>query len=168
VRVKGGEPAIPHDVRHGHVDQALFPHVQEIDTLQLTQEEGDVIFVPAGWYHQVLSINRILHFVFTLSKCNTSLQVRNLGRAEDVTTGATHTSALTISVNRNWFNGFNIFYVWRFLLKEREAVLRAIDSAEFSDTESYWRHLDIVMRANSALSMTDFIRCATELVLMRT
>nr|KYP53927.1 JmjC domain-containing protein 4 [Cajanus cajan] len=50
--------------------------------LECTQDAGEIIFVPSGWYHQVHNL-------------------------ED-----------TISINHNWFNGYNLSWVWNLLLRD--------------------------------------------------
>lgn len=73
---------------------------------------------------------------------------------------------LTISVNTNWFNGFNLARVHAFLLSELRAVRDALDhlregmlSSSRENGEREWeRQCEVVMRANSALNMTDFAR----------
>lgn len=85
---------------------------------------------------------------------------------------------ITISVNTNWFNGFNLTKVHSFLLTELHAVREALehlresmsgnagggsdpaacgedgDSAEGS--REWERQCEVIMRANSALNMTEF------------
>ena len=37
----------------GVVDEGSFPHFAEAVSVRVVQEEGDAIFVPSGWWHQV-------------------------------------------------------------------------------------------------------------------
>ncbi|XP_058087944.1 arginine-specific demethylase JMJ20 isoform X2 [Magnolia sinica] len=66
----------------GEVSEAQFPGFKKTVWLECTQEQNEIIFVPSGWYHQVLNL-------------------------ED-----------TISINHNWFNAFNLSWVWNLLLKD--------------------------------------------------
>ncbi len=81
---------------------------------------------------------------------------------------------LTVSVNTNWFNGFNLERVHAFLRSELDAVRLALDHLRDSWSEGLggqggegggegggrgWeRQCELVMRANSALSLTEFAR----------
>lgn len=79
--------------------------------------------------------------------------------------GSPH-GGLTISVNTNWFNGFNIDRVHSFLLSELSAVRDALDhlregmsGGDGTGAGLEWeRQCELAMRANSALNMTDFAR----------
>ncbi|XP_027190049.1 arginine-specific demethylase JMJ20 isoform X2 [Cicer arietinum] len=64
------------------VSDSKYPGFQKAIWLECTQEAGEIIFVPSGWYHQVHNL-------------------------ED-----------TISINHNWFNAFNLSWVWNLLLKD--------------------------------------------------
>lgn len=120
---------------------------------------GDAIFVPSGWYHYVENI-------------------RGGGEIRD--DKDTTTERMTISVNHNWFNGFNIYCVWRFLLKELAIVCEAM--LDFLDTpstaankglsndllmnRSEWNsHCNMTLKANSALSLSDFVELLASRVL---
>lgn len=37
----------------GQVDSAAFPRFREARCVRVVQNEGDAIFVPSGWWHQV-------------------------------------------------------------------------------------------------------------------
>lgn len=77
---------------------------------------------------------------------------------------------LTVSVNTNWFNGFNLERVYAFLRSELDAVRLELDHLRdsWSDSErngegegegrGWERQCELVMRANSALSLTEFAR----------
>lgn len=76
---------------------------------------------------------------------------------------------LTISVNNNWFNGFNLARVFAFLRSELDAVRSALDHLRDSMSDGttttcgrggreWERQCEVVMRANSALNLTDFAR----------
>lgn len=72
---------------------------------------------------------------------------------------------LTISVNTNWFNGFNLSKVHSFLKTELLAVRDALDHLREVMSEEgnreWERQCEVVMRANSALNMTDFVSIVT-------
>ncbi|CAN0447978.1 unnamed protein product, partial [Scytosiphon promiscuus] len=76
---------------------------------------------------------------------------------------------LTISVNTNWFNGFNLARVHAFLLSELSAVRDALEhlreSMNHQDNRgrhpTWERQCEVVMRANSALNVTEFARIVT-------
>lgn len=73
---------------------------------------------------------------------------------------------LTVSVNTNWFNGFNLARVYAFLRSELDAVRSALDHLRDSmsdgpggrESREWERQCELVMRANSALNMTEFAR----------
>ncbi|KAI5407128.1 hypothetical protein KIW84_053399 [Lathyrus oleraceus] len=64
------------------VSDSKYPSFKKAIWLECTQEEGEIIFVPSGWYHQVHNL-------------------------ED-----------TISINHNWFNAYNLSWVWSLLLRD--------------------------------------------------
>lgn len=37
----------------GSVDPGAFPQFGDAECVRVVQEEGDAIFVPSGWWHQV-------------------------------------------------------------------------------------------------------------------
>ena len=80
------------DAREGHYDAKVFPDVSRANPLTVVQEEGEAIFVPAGWYHMV----------------------HNIG----VDQGEEKEHNVTVSVNHNWINVFNIYKAWKFLVVE--------------------------------------------------
>ena len=40
-----------------HPDPALFPHAADAHSIECTLEAGDVLFIPAGWWHQVYCVD---------------------------------------------------------------------------------------------------------------
>ncbi|XP_061362962.1 arginine-specific demethylase JMJ20 isoform X2 [Gastrolobium bilobum] len=64
------------------ISDSKFPGFKKAIWLECTQEAGEIIFVPSGWYHQVHNL-------------------------ED-----------TISINHNWFNAYNLSWVWNLLLRD--------------------------------------------------
>ncbi|WVZ18359.1 hypothetical protein V8G54_005681 [Vigna mungo] len=64
------------------VSNSKFPGFSKAIWLECTQDAGEIIFVPSGWYHQVHNL-------------------------ED-----------TISINHNWFNAYNLSWVWNLLVRD--------------------------------------------------
>ncbi|CAI8597629.1 unnamed protein product [Vicia faba] len=64
------------------VSDSKYPSFKKAIWLECTQEAGEIIFVPSGWYHQVHNL-------------------------ED-----------TLSINHNWFNAYNLSWVWNLLLRD--------------------------------------------------
>ncbi|XP_078428433.1 2-oxoglutarate (2OG) and Fe(II)-dependent oxygenase superfamily protein isoform X2 [Wolffia australiana] len=64
------------------VSEKQFPGFGQTIWRECIQEEGEIIFVPSGWFHQV------------------------------------HNMEDTISINHNWFNGHNLDFVWKLLLRD--------------------------------------------------
>ncbi|CAN0492197.1 unnamed protein product, partial [Discosporangium mesarthrocarpum] len=129
------------DIRDGQVDASSFPLLSEAARMDAIQESGEAIFVPSGWHHQVV----------------------NLG--DDASP-----PGMTISVSTNWVNGFNLGRVSAFLFSELRLVREAIGHLRESMSDdgdashgggsgggrSWERQCELIMRANSALSLTDF------------
>ncbi|CAN0522447.1 unnamed protein product, partial [Ectocarpus sp. 12 AP-2014] len=78
----------------------------------------------------------------------------------------------TVSVNTNWFNGFNLDKVAAFLRSELSAVRGALDhlretmsgkgGAGGAGGRREWEsQCELVMRANSSFNVTDFARLVT-------
>ncbi|DAZ96922.1 TPA: hypothetical protein N0F65_012025 [Lagenidium giganteum] len=47
-----GRYVVP-DLTAKDIDHERFPHVHEVDIMEVIQDAGEAIFVPSGWYHQV-------------------------------------------------------------------------------------------------------------------
>ena len=94
------------DARVGWFDEFLYPGVSGSKCVTIIQDVDDVIFVPSGWYHQVENIASANSY----SHC---FPPRGL-------------ESLTVSLNRNWFNGFSVREVWLFLSRELDAVRKEI------------------------------------------
>ncbi|GMF09642.1 unnamed protein product [Phytophthora lilii] len=116
-----GRFAVP-DVTVKDIDREKYPHFHEANAIYVTQETGDAIFVPSGWYHQVKNI-------------------------ED-----------TISINHNWFNGYNVREIWGFFKREYAAVEHELEDLkeiglvgrEFVD------QCQLVMLANTGINYVEF------------
>ncbi|KAK2388839.1 F-box protein [Trifolium repens] len=73
------------------VSDSKYPGFKKAIWLECTQEAGEIIFVPSGWYHQVHNL-------------------------ED-----------TISINHNWFNSYNLSWVWNLLLSDYNEAKKYIE-----------------------------------------
>ncbi|CAH0513339.1 unnamed protein product [Peronospora belbahrii] len=110
------------DVTATVIDKEKYPHFHEANPVYVVQETGDAIFVPSGWYHQVMNM-------------------------ED-----------TISINHNWFNGYNICEVWRFLKREYAAVAHELEELKemgLSERE-FVDQCQQVMLANTGINYIEF------------
>ena len=94
------------DAREGCYDGGQYPGVALAQQTVFYQGVDDVIFVPSGWYHQV---ENIPDEGVTESE-------------ESAVNGRSGLENLTVSLNRNWFNGFSVREVWLFLTREFTAV----------------------------------------------
>ena len=94
------------DAREGCYDGGQYPGVALAQQTVFYQGVDDVIFVPSGWYHQVENIP---------DETATNSE-------EGALNGRSALEKLTVSLNRNWFNGFSVREVWLFLSREFAAV----------------------------------------------
>ncbi|GMH21500.1 hypothetical protein Nepgr_023342 [Nepenthes gracilis] len=80
------------------VDESKYPGFKKAVWMECTQGHNEVIFVPSGWYHQVLNLDD------------------------------------TISINHNWFNAYNLSWVWDLLRQDYEDAKDCIeDIRDISD-----------------------------------
>lgn len=105
----------------------------------------------------------------SLAPTNTALRQKKVVNTGD---GSPDGGGLTVSVNTNWFNGFNLKRVFDFLRSELSAVRAALDHLRDSmcteegpgrgalcgERREWERQCELVMRANSALNLTEFSR----------
>lgn len=97
-------------------------------------------------------------------------------------------TGFTVSINRNWLNGFNLFHVCSFLLKEHRLVCEELrhlfeptseqdnETTIFSSYQSrdsplmgaseWHQHCDVILRANAAFSLKMLLRLLTARVLL--
>lgn len=120
------------------IDAAESAEPAEPAALVVLQEAGQLVFVPSGWCHTVA----------------------NLG------VGPSTHEQITLSINHNWVNGFNIYRVWRFLVRELNCVHDEMSSfrrphagctdVTLMDELEWNQHCELTMKANSSLSMLGF------------
>ncbi|PKA64597.1 F-box protein [Apostasia shenzhenica] len=113
---------------YGDVCEKKYPGFNKAIWWECTQEPNEIIFIPSGWYHQVLNL-------------------------ED-----------TISVNHNWFNSYNLSWVWNLLTKDYiEAKGYIEDVREICDDfESICQRN---LAANSGMNFYDFLVFITRFAL---
>lgn len=85
--------------------------------LEVTQERGEIIFIPSGWFHEVHNLVKLI----TLHRLVPSI-LWTLYLQEE-----------TISINHNWINAFNIDLCWKHLKDQ-------LASAEKEIIE--WKHVE--------------------------
>ena len=127
------------DPRDGQYDASKYPHLSDMSKcLTIVQEPGDVIFVPSGWYHCVENMHHEDEDEDTANmqdKPNTQDKANMQDKTQDNSKNAT--PPLIISINRNWFNSFNLYSVVSFILHDWRAV--QLELRPFLPSE-HWRH----------------------------
>lgn len=129
--------------------------------MQVRQGVHEVIFVPSGWYHSVVNV------------VPSEVTRRRDSSPPHICLGSTGTGVktmdATLSVNQNWFNGFNVYQVWRFLCSELRAIRKELwhlksgtdasrDCPELSMEDNEWvNHCEVLLRANARLNVAEFI-----------
>ncbi|KAK1324357.1 F-box protein [Acorus calamus] len=104
----------------------LVAHCVQTIWLECTQERNEIIFVPSGWFHQVLNM-------------------------ED-----------TISIN--WFNGYNLSWVWNLLVKDYNEAREYID--DIRDISDDFEGLcQRNLAANTGMNFFDFFTFITRMSL---
>ena len=174
------------DARPGQYDANTFPFVADTRPVIVEQEVGEAMFVPSGWYHMVENLGMD-------SGCgdggNGSTCDRN-GSDGSETDGNSPVIAgdadITVSLNHNWINGYNVYESWRFLLRELCNVRReiwnfapsvlqragggvdAVDESMLMEEGEWYRHCELLLRANAAMGVVEFLRmvCARMFVLV--
>jgi len=135
--------------------------------LVVIQNVGEAIFVPSGWFHTVRNI------------VPSELQPGQYIDPADLSSpGADQKLAdVTVSVNQNWFNGFNIYQVWRFIVRELSAVRQEMwhlkrgtvesrDAPELCMNDGEWVcHCEVLLRANASMGLSDMLElCVSRLL----
>ncbi|XP_058787382.1 arginine-specific demethylase JMJ20-like isoform X1 [Vicia villosa] len=102
------------------VSDSKYPNFKKAIWLECTQEAGEIIFVPSGWYHQVHNL-------------------------ED-----------TISINHNWFNAYNLSWVWNLLLRDYNEAKEYIEDIKdiCDDFEGLCQRN---LAANTGMNFYDFL-----------
>ena len=99
------------------------------------QAPGETLYVPSHWYHQVINIS-------------------NPGEKRP---------SMVLSINHNWYNGYALPKVWKFLHREFAEVSRTLydcrqdESIFLENDKEYLILCEGVMKANCGFSMTEFI-----------
>lgn len=134
------------DPRPGYYDTDKFPRTHLAEVIECVQEEGEVVFVPSGWYHTVENTPQL--------------------NSQSVY------SHLVISANRNWFNGLSVREVWKFILNELNMIRRELFHLLDRPDKTLDRNLDHTMlmslpewnsqcnrllKANSAIDLKGFL-----------
>ncbi|KAF5732171.1 jmjC domain-containing protein 4-like isoform X1 [Tripterygium wilfordii] len=113
------------------VSETKFPGFKKAIWLECTQERGEIIFVPSGWFHQVHNL-------------------------ED-----------TVSINHNWFNGYNLSWVWDLLLRDYNEAKEYIEDIRdiCDDFEGLCQRN---LAANTGMNFYDFFIFLTRFFLANT
>jgi len=135
--------------------------IEDASTLVVVQGVGEAIFVPSGWHHSVKNV-----VPSQLQRQREQLQRPAEGIADVV-----------LSVNHNWINGFNIYQVWRFLIRElisvreetwhiKQGTSASKEAPELCMTDAEWtRHCEVLLQANARMGLTDMMElCAGRLL----
>ena len=84
--------------------------------LEITQERGEIIFIPSGWFHEVHNL------VLLITSWIMQSILWTLYFQEE-----------TISINHNWINAFNIDLCWKYLKDQLASAEREIIE---------WKHVE--------------------------
>lgn len=144
------------DPREGQYDRDMFPLLDKVPHLTFIQGAGDAVFVPSGYYHFVVNLE---------PDCDLD---ESFQKAEK--------HNYTISLNHNWFNGFTLWEVFLFLLRDLHDVRREISylrEGYSSDSKEIFSHYDtaaslfserdwflqcdLILKANASLNLREFI-----------
>ena len=100
-----------------------FPMVKNVNRkIEITQEAGDAIFVPSGWYHEVHNVENCL------------------------------------SINHNWFNGFNLEIVFEYLKSEWMSTVNEIDDIRplLANESDFLEEVQKLMHFNTGMNLVEF------------
>jgi hypothetical protein len=132
--------------------------------IQVVQDPGVAIFIPSGWYHKVRNV--------------VPSEVRKTMSHEDDYENEHDNEDdyidATVSINQNWFNAFNVYDIWRYLLKELNMVRAELwhlspkkemehgigdkDEDDLRMVRGDWlKHCEVILRANSKFGVSDLM-----------
>ena len=128
------------DARDGCCDKERYPGVSIAKQTVFYQGVDDVIFVPSGWYHQVENIAAASTAPATPATPATPAAASASPAAAPATTTdivihkensirkeKNPLENMTVSLNRNWFNGFSVREVWLYLTREFAAARKELE-----------------------------------------
>ena len=133
--------------------------------VEVLQGVGQAIFVPSGWYHQVENVVESTKGAQGATLAHSPIE-SNLP------------ASLVISLNRNWFNGFNLNEVWLFLVRELTAVRRELwhlrSGSDTADADpslqmglgDWYRQCDAILKGNAATNAREFVELLAARVCM--
>lgn len=101
------------------MDRKQFPDFEKAKRIVVYQRDGETLFVPSGWFHQV--VHRASH-----SDNKQRLTHENISGGEYWT---------TISINHNWFNACNLQLTLESLIRDLADVKRSIQDVRESMNE---------------------------------
>ena len=92
--------------------------LEDVRTIEFVQREGELVFVPSGWFHQVHNLVKFLKTTTAIAYLYNTCTCFQ----ED-----------TISINHNWINGSNIGRTWEFLCQSLDEVKKEISDCKDMD-----------------------------------
>eukprot|EP01041_Mallomonas_annulata_P011654 gene11654-24410_t len=141
------------DARAGCYSEEEFPDVKPATCMIMEQHAGEAIFIPSGWYHMVENLG---HTTSTPKSTDEGMNSGSTCHPEN---------QLTVSLNHNWFNGFCIYEIWRFLYKELNLIRHEIihlkpidnnDSSPSHDTTAEINNNNNHNHTNTSRSSSNF------------
>ena len=135
------------DARDGCYDKERYPGVSIAMQTVFYQGVDDVIFVPSGWYHQVENIAAASTAPATPAATPAAASASPAPASPAAAAAAAPAPAgdsvthiensikheknplknMTVSLNRNWFNGFSVREVWLFLTRDFAAARKELE-----------------------------------------
>jgi hypothetical protein len=127
------------------VDAKQFPQFKQARRLEVIQEEGETLFVPSNWFHQV-------HNLVSRS-CSCHKHAAFLCLLNDAFGLEEH----TISINHNWGNAFNLNAMFAFLKSQFEECREAlVDLKDILPPDEFDHQCQVLLGAHSGWSFVDF------------
>lgn len=128
----------------------------KVRRFEAIQDCNQIMFVPSGWYHCVANMSDLSPDKFLSNE------------DEAILRNYPWLNYCTVSLNCNWFNGFNIDEIWNFILKELHLIRLEIyhllgDSCNNETLNIYmtldeWNiKCDDLLRVNSSINVFMFI-----------